>query len=63
MNHSQAFWKEVEKILPDYRERQKWLKRQRLEINGGGFLMRKKRKKMVRFAYCNRIFYVHSVYR
>ena len=26
MNHSQAFWKEVEKILPDYRERQKWLK-------------------------------------
>ncbi len=23
MNHSQAFWKEVEKILPDYRERQK----------------------------------------
>ena len=26
MNHSQAFWKEVETILPDYRERQKWLK-------------------------------------
>ena len=26
MNHSQAFWKEVEAILPDYRERQKWLK-------------------------------------
>ena len=26
MNHSQAFWKEVEKILPDYQERQKWLK-------------------------------------
>ena len=26
MNHSQAFWKEVEAILPDYREREKWLK-------------------------------------
>ena len=26
MKHSQAFWKEVWKILPDYRERQKWLK-------------------------------------
>lgn len=26
MNHSQVFWKEVEKILPDYQERQKWLK-------------------------------------
>ena len=26
MNHSPAFWAEVEKILPDYRERRKWLK-------------------------------------
>lgn len=26
MNHSQAFWTEVEKVLPDYRERRKWLK-------------------------------------
>lgn len=26
MNHSPAFWKEVEKILPDYRERRKRLK-------------------------------------
>ena len=26
MNHSQVFWKEVESILPDYRERKKWLK-------------------------------------
>ena len=26
MNHSQRFWEEVEKILPDYRRRRKWLK-------------------------------------
>lgn len=26
MNHSKAFWSEVEQILPDYRERRKWLK-------------------------------------
>ena len=26
MNHSPAFWKEVEKVLPDYRERRKRLK-------------------------------------
>lgn len=26
MNHSPRFWKEVEKILPDYRKREKWLK-------------------------------------
>ncbi|MGN0977743.1 MAG: M48 family metallopeptidase [Faecousia sp.] len=26
MNHSAAFWAEVERVLPDYRERRKWLK-------------------------------------
>ena len=26
MNHSSNFWKEVENILPDYRESRKWLK-------------------------------------
>jgi hypothetical protein len=26
MNHSQKFWAEVEKVLPDYRQRRKWLK-------------------------------------
>lgn len=26
MNHSPAFWSEVEKILPDYKEQRKWLK-------------------------------------
>lgn len=26
MNHSQRFWAEVERILPDYRKRRKWLK-------------------------------------
>lgn len=25
MNHSQAFWEEVEKVLPDYKMRKKWL--------------------------------------
>lgn len=27
MNHSPAFWAEVEKALPDYRESDKWLKK------------------------------------
>ena len=26
MNHSIAFWKEVEKIIPDYKTKRKWLK-------------------------------------
>lgn len=26
MNHSPAFWHEVEKVLPDYAQRKKWLK-------------------------------------
>ena len=26
MNHSSRFWAQVERILPDYRERRKWLK-------------------------------------
>lgn len=26
MDHSPAFWKEVENVLPDYRDRRKWLK-------------------------------------
>lgn len=30
MNHSAAFWAEVEKVLPDYRERRKELKKQML---------------------------------
>lgn len=25
-NHSGAFWAEVEKVLPDYKEQVKWLK-------------------------------------
>lgn len=32
MDHSSSFWKEVEKVLPDYRERRNWLKK-----NGGHF--------------------------
>ncbi len=26
LNHSKAFWAEVERVLPDYKERRKWLK-------------------------------------
>lgn len=26
MNHSPLFWREVEKVLPDYKKRRKWLK-------------------------------------
>ena len=26
MNHSPRFWSEVEKIFPDYRAREKWLR-------------------------------------
>lgn len=35
MNHSAAFWAEVEKILPDYRERRRWLKE-----HGGAIIAR-----------------------
>lgn len=35
MNHSACFWEEVEKILPDYRQRRKWLK-----DNGGRIMDR-----------------------
>lgn len=35
MNHSTTFWKEVEKVLPDYYERRKWLKE-----NGESFIER-----------------------
>lgn len=35
MNHSDRFWEEVEKILPDYRQRRKWLK-----DNGGRIMDR-----------------------
>ncbi len=33
MNHSKRFYAEVTKALPDYRERQKWLK-----VHGGALL-------------------------
>ena len=32
MNHSPRFWAEVEKILPDYKERRKWLKDHEAEL-------------------------------
>ena len=34
MNHSKEFWAEVEKILPDYKERRKWLKDHGDELMG-----------------------------
>lgn len=42
MNHSAAFWEEVEKVLPDYRRQVKWLKEQgsqllaRMCVGAGG---------------------------
>ena len=33
MNHSKAFWAEVEKVLPDYRESVKWLKEKGIEVS------------------------------
>ena len=35
MNHSTAFWREVEAVLPDYRQRLAWLK-----TNGGALMAR-----------------------
>ena len=32
MNHSKAFWAEVEKVLPDYRESVKWLKKRNSQM-------------------------------
>lgn len=32
MNHSKEFWREVEKVLPDYRESAKWLKEEGSQI-------------------------------
>lgn len=37
MNHSKAFWAEVEKVIPDYKEQVKWLKE-----NGGQIIGRMK---------------------
>ncbi len=34
MNHSPAFWEKVESILPDYKERRKWLKVHGNELMG-----------------------------
>ena len=34
MNHSGAFWAEVEKVLPDYKEQVKWLKENGAQIIG-----------------------------
>lgn len=38
MNHSARFWEEVKKILPDYRQRRKWLK------DNGGRIMDRNRQ-------------------
>ena len=35
LNHSAHFWSEVEKVMPDYREKEKWLKE-----NGGALMDR-----------------------
>ncbi|MBO5489407.1 MAG: M48 family metallopeptidase [Eubacterium sp.] len=38
MNHSKAFWREVEKILPDYKQAVKWLKTEGAVIMQRGLL-------------------------
>lgn len=38
MNHSAAFWKEVERVLPDYRESRLWLKKHGEELTVYYFL-------------------------
>jgi len=35
MNHSPLFWREVERVMPDYKRRRKWLK-----DNGGKIIRR-----------------------
>jgi len=32
MDHTEAFWNEVDKVMPNFRERQEWLRK-----NGAGF--------------------------
>lgn len=32
MNHSKAFWQEVEKILPDYKKSVQWLKKEGIRL-------------------------------
>lgn len=32
MNHSKAFWSEVEKVIPNYKDYIKWLKNEGLQI-------------------------------
>lgn len=34
MNHSVLFWKEVEKVLPDYQERKRWLRTEGWRLMG-----------------------------
>ncbi len=35
IDHSEAFWNEVDKILPDYRERKEWLRRHGARLSLG----------------------------
>ncbi|MGN1408586.1 MAG: M48 family metallopeptidase, partial [Eubacteriales bacterium] len=35
MNHSEKFWREVERVIPDYKEKRKWL-----SDNGGELIRR-----------------------
>lgn len=34
MNHSKAFWRQVERVMPDYKKHRKWLKDHGYEIMG-----------------------------
>ena len=33
-NHTEAFWNEVDKVMPDYQERKEWLR-----LNGAGMAL------------------------
>ena len=45
MNHSSAFWKAVESVLPDYKEKRKWLKEHGNELTLEHHLFPKSEKK------------------
>jgi predicted metal-dependent hydrolase len=32
-NHSEAFWNEIDKVMPDYRERKDWLRRHGVKLD------------------------------
>ena len=54
MNHSKRFYAEIEKVLPDYRQHQQWLK------DNGEFLLARVDQGDGSFGICSRIFSKYS---